>query len=136
MTPVPPSATSSSVSTPAFFTSSVETRTVALARFYAWIASVIHLLREKDCRGDRRQKEYSNALGQFFRSATAQLVNAIRQFAGYWHPEEFEVDIHSTSLVFRKRFVFNMSRSVTSIDSFPLLSRTYLAIDAHSYIRL
>lgn len=56
----------------------VETTIFALAELHACMASVIHLLRQKNRRRWQRQKKSSDAFKQFFRSATTQLVSAIR----------------------------------------------------------
>lgn len=109
----------------------VETTTLALARFDSGSDSISFVLNEKDFRRGRRQKVYSEAFGQFSCSATTPLEGAIRHFAEYWDPEKFEVDTQSVSFKLCKKLVFNMFCRATRIVSIPLLSKKYLAIDAH-----
>lgn len=109
----------------------VKNTVFALARLDEWPTSVIHLLREKSCRGGQRWNEYSDASGQFLRSASTQLVSAIRQLAKYWRSEEFEADTHSFFLKTRHEFDFVTYCSATRIVSLPSLSKTYTAMDPH-----
>lgn len=55
-------------------TTPVETTVPALPRLDAWTASVVEVLREKESRAGRRQKNYSDSIGKFLRSGTAQIV--------------------------------------------------------------
>lgn len=105
----------------------VKTTIFALARLYAWIASVVHLFLEEDCRKGRRKKEYPDASEQFPRSTTIELADAVCQLAEYWYPEELEADTYSTSVKLRKKFFFALCRSAKRIVSLPSLSKMFLA---------
>lgn len=108
----------------------VDVTVLALARLDAWIASVVELLAETDSRGGRRQKDYADTFGKFLHLATRQLIGSVRQFAEYWHPEEFDVDSENESISARKSFVINMPRTATRVLTLPSVSKTYLAIRA------
>lgn len=62
---------------PASSTTPNKITVVSLARLNAWNVSVIDLLCEKECRGGRRRKEYSDTCRKFLRLATTQLVGAV-----------------------------------------------------------
>lgn len=96
----------------------VEFTICGLARLDAWIASVTCLLCEKDCRGNRRQKKYSDAFGNFLRPATTQLVAVVRQLAEYQHPDAIEVDTNSIFLKLRKSSSLTRSAALHALFLF------------------
>lgn len=131
MMPVPASSKLSSVSTPHPGPDQSQPHSSPRLYFYAWTSSVVDLLSEQEGRGDSRQKNYSDTIGDVLRSTTIQLVEALRQLAEYRQPEEFVVETQSSYVELCEIFVLHMTRSATCILFFSSVSRTLLAVDAY-----
>lgn len=110
-------------------TTPVETTRLALSRPDVWTALVIKLFREKERREGRRQKDYCDTFRKSPRAATSQLVELFNHFAGRWYPEKLKDDTRTDSVEFRKKVVFERSRSATRIMLLSPLSRASSAVD-------
>lgn len=75
------------------------------------------ILREKEFRGGQRQKKYSNDFKDYLRSVHIQLVEAVGQFAEYWHFENIEFGTGTSFIYVCQKFVFDIFRIFTGTFS-------------------